>query len=339
MTSSAANTVELASASDKIAPEDIVDPDLEIIDCHHHLWDGSHFGGSPYFLDELARDLADGHNIVATVYLEAGSHYISGGPEHLRPVGETVYANAMAEEAIARGIPARVCEGIVAHANLDLGEAVDEILDAHLDAAPSRLRGIRDMVHPDVLNGVYEDKLQRLMRPSYRAGMKRLARKGLSMEAMLFDFQLDQLIDAARAVPDLPIVLNHLGGIFAAGPHEGRRDEKFAQWKDHITKLSRLDNVLVKLGGMGIPVSGYNWDRLNPPSSDQLAQATGRYFHHAIEQFGPDRCMSESNFPVDAISGPYRTLWNSFKKIAARYSEAERSALFAGTARRHYRLS
>jgi predicted TIM-barrel fold metal-dependent hydrolase len=260
------------------------------------------------------------------------------GPKRLRPVGETEFANAQAEEAARRGLDAQVCAAIISHANLDLGDAVEEVLLAHREAAPERFRGIRDMVCPNPLNGEYSDERHRLLEPTYRAGMAAVARLGLSAEAMIFDFQLPDLIETARALPDLPIVLDHLGGVLVIGPYRGKREEKFVKWSSDMAELAKCQNVLVKLGGMSMFITGFGWDEANPPSSDELVAATERYFHRAIDLFGPDRCMFESNFPIDAPGGSYRTLWNSFKKIASRYTEDEKEAMFSGTAKRHYRI-
>ena len=82
----------------------------------------------------------------------------------------------------------------------------------------------------------------------------------------------------------------------------------------------------------------YKRQRPKPPGSDELLEVQGRYYQHAIETFGPDRCMFESNFPVDKLALSYRVLWNFFKKLAAAYAEPEKDDLFRGTASRVYRL-
>jgi predicted TIM-barrel fold metal-dependent hydrolase len=327
------------TAESRYQPEEIFDPSRRIVDCHHHLEvQPLTQGNDIYFLDDLTRDITDGHLIEATVYIEDHSHYRTDGPEHLRPVGETEFANGQAEEAARRCVNARVCAAIVSHANLDLGDAVEEVLLAHQEAAPDRFRGIRDILCPNPLRGEYTDERHRLLNPNYRAGLATVGRLGLSAEAMIFDFQLPDLIETARALPDLPIVLNHLGGVIVIGPYKDKREEKFVKWSADIAELAKCENVLVKLGGMNMFITGFGWDPADPPSSDELVAATGRYFHHAIDQFGPDRCMFESNFPIDAAGGPYRTLWNSFKKIASRYTEDEKNAMFSGTAKRHYKI-
>jgi predicted TIM-barrel fold metal-dependent hydrolase len=334
------DTVEPHDAEHGRQPEAIVDPSRRIVDCHHHL-EVPPFTPGPdiYFLDDLARDITDGHRVEATVYIEDHSHYRTDGPEHLRPVGETEFANGQAEEAARRGLDAQVCAAIISHANLDLGDAVEEVLLAHREAAPDRFRGIRDMACPNPLNGEYTDERHRLLEPTYRAGLAAVSRLGLSAEAMIFDFQLPDLVGMARALPDLPIVLDHLGGVLVIGPYRGKREEKFVKWSSDMAELAKCQNVLVKLGGMSMFITGFGWDEANPPSSDQLVAATDRYFHRAIDLFGPDRCMFESNFPIDAPGGPYRTLWNAFKKIASRYTEDEKNAMFSGTAKRHYRIN
>ena len=318
--------------------EEVIDPELPIIDAHHHLWDeSSTMRRQKYHLDDLAADLASGHNVESTVFVEAEANYRPDGPEELRSVGETEYGNAAAEEAAARGIPTRVAAGIVAYANLGLGGALEDVLDAHQAAAPDRLRGIREMVNLDRWN--VENDPHRMLQPAFREGLRRLAARELTFDIYLFQVQLADAIATVRALPEVTFVLNHLGGIVGITPWTGRRDELFPQWKKDIATIGREPNVVLKLGGMNMFIPGFDWhkkDRL--PSSAQLVEVTGKYFDHGIESFGPDRCMFESNFSPDKLSGSYRTLWNSFKLIAAGYSPDEKAAMFAGTARRIYRL-
>lgn len=321
--------------------EDVIAPDAPVIDPHHHLW-GPEKGYTPatYLLDELAADIGSGHNVVATVYVEAGAGYRPDGPERLQPVGETEAAVAAAQDAAARGISTRVAASIVAHADLSLGAGVAEVLEAHRAAAPERFHGIRDMVSPEWITMDFTDHERRLVQPGFREGLATLAEHDLSFDVYAFQTQLPDVLDTVRAFPDVTFVVNHLGGIVAIGPWQGKRDEMWPAWQADVSALGREPNVVMKLGGINMHLAGFAWHKQRRlPSSDQLVAATGRYYHHAIEAFSPDRCMFESNFPPDKISGSYRTLWNAFKKIASKYSDSEQDALLRGTAARVYRIS
>jgi L-fuconolactonase len=318
--------------------EDVLDPGRPIVDPHHHLW-GPDFDLTPrpYLLDELISDTTSGHNVVATVYVEAHSHLRETGPERLRPVGETEFANAAAEQARARGASIRACAGIVAKADLSLGAAVDEVLAAHRAAAPDRLRGIRDGVNPPADTLV--DVEHRLLDRQYRAGLARLPEHGLTYDALVFHFQLRELLDAVRALPQVTFVLNHLGGVMGVGQYRDTRTQMLPQYRADLADLAGEPNVVMKLGGLNMYLTGFFWHK-NPrlPSSTELLDATGDYYTFAIDTFGPDRCMFESNFPPDKLSGSYRTLWNLFKRVAEPYTEDEKTAMFSGTATRIYRL-
>ncbi|MGK5112480.1 amidohydrolase family protein [Geodermatophilus sp. CPCC 205506] len=319
--------------------EEVLEPDLPIVDAHHHLWDESvPMMREEYLLDDLAADVSSGHNIEATVFVEAEARHRSDGPPELRSVGETEFANAVGEEAARRGMTTRVAAAIVAHADVGLGPAVEAVLDAHQAAAPHRLRGIRDMtVTLDRANVAGDPHL--LLQPEYREGLRRLAARGMTYDVYVFQVQLADVIATVRALPEVTFVLNHLGGLVGIRPWTGRRDELFPQWKEDIATIAREPNVYLKLGGMNMFIAGFNWHKgERRPSSRQLVDATGKYFDHAIQSFGPDRCMFESNFSPDKLSGSYRTLWNSFKIIAADYSAEEKASMFAGTARSVYRL-
>lgn len=141
-------------------------------------------------------------------------------------------------------------------------------------------------------------------------------------------------------MPEVTIVFDHFGGPLGIGPYEGRRDEIFGRWKTDIEALAACSNVVAKLGGINMPINGFRWHKADkPPSSDDLVAATGAYYKHAIDCFGPDRCMFESNFPVDKVSCSYTVVWNTFKKISAVYGPGEKAALFHDTAARVYRLT
>lgn len=322
------------------AREDVIDPDLPIVDSHHHLWNE---GDVPYLLDELLADLNDGHNIRATVCVEAHYGYRAAGPSRLAPAGETEKLSAMAREAQARGVKTGVAAAIVAHADLTLGDVVDEVLLAHREAAEGRLRGIRHSVSRDELfpDGIVLRPAPAglLADPRYRAGLSRLRRHGLLYEAMLYHRQIPELTALARAMPDLPIVLDHIGCIIGVGPYEGKEEDTYRGWLRDMADLARCPNVQVKIGGFGMIVCGPRWhERDAPPSSAELAEAWRPYVESCIDLFGAERCMFESNFPVDKAMYSYRTLWNAFKRLTAGASDNERRALFSGTAAACYGL-
>jgi len=316
-----------------------LEPDLPIVDPHHHLWDRA--GG--YLLDELLADLATGHNVVATVFLQCGYAYRKTGPESLSPVGETEFVVDIARQAEQRGEKTRVCAGIVGFADLELGDEVEAVLQAHIDAAGGRFRGIRhiaarhDSFNASLLGPAPADLMQR---SKFRRGMARLQSMGLSYDAWLFHTQIDELTDLARAFPDLPIVLNHIGGPLAVGPYVGKRAEVFLIWRESIKRLAAAcPNVSIKLGGMGMAIGGFEFHKQTlPPSSEQLAEAWAPYVHACIESFGAQRCMFESNFPVDKAMCSYAVLWNAYKRIVTGASVSEKAWLFSHSASAFYRL-
>ena len=323
--------------------EEIIDPGLPIVDPHHHLVDRANTGR--YLLPELLADTGSGHNVTATVYLEWLSMYRAAGPAEMRPVGEVEFADGIAAMAASGTYGrTRVCAGIVGHADLMLGERVEPVLEAMIAAGGGRFRGIRYITasHPD--EGARGSSIDRpaglLMEPKVRAGFARLHPLGLSFDAWMYHTQLGELADLARAFPETPIVLDHVGGPIGIGPYAGRRDEVFAQWRAGIAELARCPNVHVKLGGLGMRLFGFEaHNGETPPGSEQLALLWRPYIATCIEAFGPQRAMFESNFPVDKGSGSYHVFWNAFKRIAAGFSADEKAALFAGTASRFYRLA
>jgi predicted TIM-barrel fold metal-dependent hydrolase len=320
--------------------EPIVDPAQPICDPHHHLWDHP---GSRYLLDELLADLNSGHNVVATVFVECASMYRADGPESLRPVGETEFVNGIAAMTASGGYgPVRACAGIVSFADLTLGENVAPVLEAHLRVS-ERFRGIRHAAgwdaDPGVRNSHTNPPRGLLLDPTFRKGFAELGRRGLSFDAWLYHPQITELTDLARAFPDTTIIFDHFGGPLGIGPYEGRREEIFAQWQKDVAELARCPNVYAKLGGLVMPVNGFGFHRNpRPASSDEIVAATGRYYRHAIDCFGVERCMFESNFPVDRQSCSYHVLWNAFKKLVADASPTEKQWLFHDAAAKAYRL-
>ena len=315
-----------------------LEPGLPICDPHHHLWRRPN---NPYLLDDFLRDASGGHRIVSSVAVECGAMYREGGPPKLRPVGETEFLEGIAAENSRAENATSVAAGIVAYADLALGDGVAAVLDEHLEASPIRLRGIRYSTMWDASVSFRSVPRPSLLRDNaVRKGFGCLQRHGLSFDAWLYHPQIPELVDLARAFPDVPIILDHIGGPLGLGPYEGRRDEVFQAWSADITALSSCPNVVLKLGGVGSIRSGYDWHQRTPkPGSAELAEAMRPYFEHCIEEFGTGRCMFESNFPVDGVSYSYVSIWNAFKIMARGYSDAERAALFHDTAVRVYRLA
>jgi predicted TIM-barrel fold metal-dependent hydrolase len=321
--------------------EPILEPELPIVDPHHHLWDRP---GWRYLLHDLLTDTGSGHNIVATVYVQALSMYRSSGPEEMRPVGETEFANGAAAAA-ASGIygKTRVAAGIVGQADLTLGGRVEPVLAAHLRAGGDRFRGIRHITawdaDPIIPNRNYSPPPGLLADPRFREGFAVLGRLGLSFDAWLYHPQIDELTALARAFPASPIVLNHVGGPLGIGAYGGKRKEVFHAWAASIKALALCPNVYVKVGGLGMRIGGFGFHaQPEPPSSAALVAAWRPYVETAIEAFGPARAMFESNFPVDKGSYSYAVFWNACKLLAKGAGAAEKADLFAGTAARFYRL-
>lgn len=316
--------------------EEILEPDLRICDPHHHLWDRP---DNRYLLPELLADLETGHRIEATVFVEASAFYSKHKPAHLAYVGETEFAagvGAMADSG--RYGPVRACAGIVGRAALDQGASVAETLAAHVAAGAGRFRGVRHIgawdASPDIRMGRPGTPPNLYGTPAFREGFAKLAPLGLSFEAWQFHPQLPDVTALARAFPETPIMLNHVGGPLAIGPYAGKRDEVFADWSRDLRELATCPNVWVKLGGLAMATNG-------PPAgttSAELAQAWRPYLETCIEAFGPQRSLFESNFPVDSYGATYDALWNAFKRIAAGASVTEKAALFYDNAVRFYRL-
>ena len=321
--------------------EEIIDPARPIVDPHHHLWDR---GGQRYLIEEISSDLASGHNVIATVYVEARSMYRAQGPEAFRPVGEVEFANGAAAMSASGGYgPAAVCAGIVGHVNLLLGEGARPVLEAEIAAGQGRFRGIRHSSAWDAdadVAGIYATRPKGLLLDkTFRKGFARLAPLGLSFDAWLFHPQIGELTDLARAFPDTRIVLDHCGGPVGIGSYANRREEIFAGWKSSIQEIAKCPNVVVKLGGLAMRLLGYDFhERPLPPSSEELAAAWRPTIETCIEAFGPARAMFESNFPPDKGQCSYQVIFNAFKRISASCSEAEKTALFSKTASDFYRL-
>jgi L-fuconolactonase len=321
--------------------EEILEPGLPICDPHHHLWD---FPNSRYLLPELLADLGSGHNVESTVFVECTAFYRASGPEELRFVGETEFVNGVAAMA-ASGRYGNIlaCEGIVSRADLTLGEKVGPVLDSHIRAGNGRFRGIRHAgawdPSPDIRKSHTNPPQGLYALPSFRLGLKELAKRNLSFEAWQYHPQLPQVIELARAVPEAKIVLNHVGGPMGLGPYAGRRDEIFQTWSRDIKELAKCPNVFVKLGGLGMQICGFGYHKRDVlPGSAELADAWRPYLETCIAAFGPERGMLESNFPPDGASCSYQALWNAFKRVTKGASANEKELLYRKTARTFYRL-
>lgn len=320
--------------------EPVLDPEQPIVDAHHHLWTE---GGVPYLLDELSDDLGSGHNVEATVFVQAHFGYLTDGPEALRPVGETEAVNAIRTDAARRGSKAKIAAGLVGFVDLLLGDEATAVIEAHISAAPDAFRGVRHSVSRDEQ---FPDGI--VLRPApprlladerYRRGLAAVMQAGLSYDAMLYHGQIDELVDCARALPDLQIVLDHYGCLLGVGPYAGQPPELRTEWRLAMTRLAQCPNVSVKLGGLGMIVCGAEWHLADrPPTSTAVAESWRPMFETAVELFGTERCMLESNFPVDKAMWSYKVLWNAFKRLTASFSGTEKSNLFRDTANRFYRL-
>lgn len=327
--------------------EAAIEPELPIVDPHHHLWDNpAHRPGERYTGEEhMARDMRSGHRIVATVYAECTPYWRTTGPEHLRPVGEVETVNAVADRCLALGVP--VAAGIVGCAHFQWGAIIEETLAAHIEAAPKRFRGIRQTLAWDSDEHLRYRHLptfpHRSYDPKWREGYAKLEKFGLSFDAWAYSTQLHEVVDLARAFPGIPVVIDHLGGPLGAFAYAEPTVNKhiLMNWRNRLKELAACPNVFMKLGGMAMHCAGLHFGpahRELPPTSDELVTLTGDYYKFAIDTFSPARCMFESNFPVDKESLGTVELWNSFKKLSAGYSAGERADLFAGTACRVYKL-
>jgi predicted TIM-barrel fold metal-dependent hydrolase len=323
-----------------LTEEAALEPQLPIIDPHHHWWDRP---GDRYLLEELAADTR-GHNVRQTVFIECSSMYRATGPEEFKVVGETEFVQGLAAvSAAGRSGDLRAATGIVGTADLRLGDRVQPVLEAQMAASPQRFRGIRHRAAwagKDVAPAQPADLPEHvLLDASFRRGYSYLRQYGMSFEGWVYHTHIADLTDLAKAFPDTTIIFNHLGGPIGIGSYAGRRKEVFEAWKPAVAALAKCPNVVAKVGGIQMVVNGYGWhERPKPPTSDELLKANRDWYLYTIEQFGPNRCMFESNFPVDKLSCSYTVLWNQFKKLTQGFSVPERAAMFHGTAMRAYRL-
>jgi len=320
------------------ATEPILDPTREIVDAHHHLWERP---PQRYEIEEFSAEVASGHNVCASVFVECSSNYYTDGPDALKPVGETEHAARQASAYNeARSQP---CAAILGKADLMLGAGVGQILDAHIAAGRGRFRGVRVQAQYDAELGSmarHAPAAGILGAQAFRAGVAELTRRGLTLDVYLYFMQLDELADLASAMPSTRIILNHCGTPLGVGRFSNRRQEVLATWRAAVLKIAQFQNTLVKLGGLGMPLCGFGFETLAaPPNSARLAEAWRPYVETLIEAFGAERAMFESNFPVDKQSCSYAALWNAFKRICENCPETEKDMLFAATAKRTYAIS
>ncbi|WP_084419843.1 amidohydrolase family protein [Henriciella litoralis] len=321
--------------------EDVIDPDREIVDPHHHLWPKGNAAGLVYDLEELWSDTEDGHNVTQTIFMECGSSYRETGPDEFKPIGETEYI-AKAAALSAQDPNKATIAAFIGHADLRLPN-LDDILDAHIEAANGLFRGIRHAgpfdaasdqftIKPRAPEGLYKDE-------AFRRGVARLGERGMTYDTWNYHTQIRDFADIAAAVPGTTMILDHFGTPLGVGPYTGTHKANFEKWKDDIAAVAENPNVFAKIGGLAMPDNGFGWNtRDTPATSDEIVEAHGPYYHHTIKCFGADRCMFESNFPVDRLSVSYRVYWNAAKKIAADYSELEQQAMFSRVARKVYKI-
>ena len=321
--------------------EAILEPDLPIVDPHHHLWERPNWR---YMLHDLLADTNSGHNIVGTVFVQCRSMHKAGGPEESRPVGETEFVNGVAAMSASGGYgAAKICAGIVGHVDLRTGGHARDVLEAHIRAGGGRFRGIRHITaydpDPVLMNPAYNPPPGLMSDKTFCEGFACLAPLNLTFDAWLYHPQIGDVAALARAFPGTGICLNHIGGPLAIGAYAGKRDEIFATWARSIRDLARCPNVVVKVGGMAMRINGWDFhEQTDPPSSEALAAAWKPYVETCIEAFGASRCMFESNFPVDKGSYGYAPFWNACKILARGATPTEKADLFRDTAARFYRL-
>ncbi len=336
----AANTGQTAPDDEWLArlDEEILEPEIAIVDPHHHLWMRN---GYTYLLPELAADIATGHKVVATVFAECHSMYRQQGPADEQSLGETEFVRGQAAMSASGDFgTAKACDVMFGNVDVMLGDRVEPLLEQHVEVSGGRFRGIR------VSSGWHvDDKIQNVARgPELLLSQqvddvaKVLTRLGMSLDCWVYHTQLNEVADLADRYPDLTIVLNHVGSPILGGPYRGKTDEVFDSWRSSMQHLAQRQNVFVKLGALPIRMPDYTGERSLPPGSAEVAAAWRRWIEFCIEAFSPSRSMFESNFPVQKRWCSYQVCWNAFKRIAAHASPEEKEDLFAGSAIRAYRM-
>ena len=340
------NVYEIPGWIDKIQ-EEIIEPGLPIIDPHHHLWHGpvqEQGDNNPYryLLEDLWNDTGSGHDIKKTVFIDCGQEYYEEGPQEFKPVGETEFVVEIAKQAQLDPLKSQI-SGIIGHVDMMLGDSAREVLEAHNEKGEGLFRGIRHSggwdANEAVKNAHSEPTEQIYLEDKFQRGLQQLINLNMVFDTWHYHNQISDLTVLAKALPNLRIVHDHFGGPLGIGPYEGKKDLVFGKWKDDISALSECPNVYSKLGGLAMPINGWNLHKRDlPATSDELVNLHKAYYSHTIESFGVERCMFESNFPVDKQSISYHVLWNAFKKMSLGFTEEEKHYLFYETAREFYSL-
>ncbi len=327
--------------------EEIIDPDQRIIDPHHHLWPGvstkSGEESSQYLLEDLWADTGSGHNVTNTVFIDCGQCYWNESDSRMNPVGETEFVKNIADEANQDSSQANI-SGIVGHVNMLLGAKADDVLEKHVEVGGLLFKGIRHAggwdPHENVRSSHHNATEGLYLSDPFQEGLNTLVKRDMVFEAWQYHHQIPQITEMAKKHPNLKIILNHFSGPLGIGPYVNKREEIFTKWKEDLKELSMHDNVYAKLGGLAMPVNGFGFHLAEkPPSSDEFIELQKDYYLTALDFFEPERCMFESNFPVDKASISYSVLWNAFKKIAEDFSETEKDALFFRTAMQAYKIT
>ena len=331
--------------------EDIIDPQQRIIDPHHHLWPKTAAHSSSvrrhrlynYLLEDFWEDTSSGHNVTDSVYIECSEFFWSSGKEHLDPVGETEHIKGLAQRSQENTKKTSI-SGIIGHANLLLGKDVDEVLERHIDVGGNFFKGIRHAGSWDpsdtINNSHHNPPKDMYLMKEFGEGVKVLSGKGLVFEAWQYHHQLLQVAHLARKNPDLVIVLDHFSGPLGVASYATKKKEVYDNWKKDLWELSQYKNVYAKLGGLAMPINGFGFEaNPNPPTSSEFMSHQKQYYLTAIDFFGTERCMFESNFPVDKYSVSYQILWNAFKNLVKEFSKTEKDHLFYKTASNVYNIS
>ena len=330
--------------------EEVIDPDQRIIDPHHHLWPKTASDSSSvrrhrlynYMLEDFWEDTSSGHNVTDSVYIECSEFFWSSEKEHFNPVGETEQIKSLAKLSRENTTKTSI-SGIIGHANLLLGKDVDEVLERHTDIGGKLFKGIRHAGSWDssdkINNSHHNPPRDMYLMKEFGEGIKLLSAKELVFEAWQYHHQLPQVTHLARNNPDLVIVLNHFSGPLGVGPYATKKNEVYINWKKDLKELARYKNVFAKLGGLAMPINGFNFEKNpSPPTSDEFMSLQRHYYLTAIDFFGAERCMFESNFPVDKYSVSYHVLWNAFKNLVKDFSKVEKDHLFYKTASKVYSI-
>ena len=325
--------------------EDPILPNIPIIDPHHHLWD---VGFGRYYIEELLEDInSSGHNILSTVYIMSSSNtkiYSKDGLEEFKPLTEIEFATSEGKRAdLIPNNRVKVNASIVGSVDLTYGNKLKPVLEKAVNISEGRLKGIRMLLashtDPRISSGAVKSDLGLMLHPNFIDGAKCIQDANLSLDFWIYHTQLNEMEKIARALPDLTIILNHIGGPIHLGEYEGKQAATHREWRSAMMRLSRIPNINVKLGGLGMAVNGAKFHNSKfPPNSVQLSDVWKPWIYETIDMFGFDRCMFESNFPVDKGSCSYGALWNAFKILAKDMSDDEINKLFSKNAAKIYKI-